>query len=144
MEELNHKDVWVLKNWSVWTVVVEKTLEHPLDCKEIQPVNPKGNQPWIFTGRTDAESPILWPPDGKSQLIGKKQTSKQTNKKTPDTGNYWRQEQKAWQSTRWLDGISNPTEWVWASFGKWWWTDTTEKLNNKSQAGSLCTLAEPQ
>ena len=62
-------------------MVLEKTLESPLDCKEIQPVNPKGNQPRIFSGRTDAESPILWPPDGKSQLIGEKQKQKQKKKK---------------------------------------------------------------
>ena len=128
MEELNHKEGCVPKNWSLFrTVVLEKTLECPLDCKEIQPVNPKGNQPWIFSGRTDAESPILWPPDGKSQLIGEKQKQKQTKKKKkekthPDNGKYWRQEQKVWQRTRWLDVISNPMERVWASFGKWWWT----------------------
>jgi len=117
MWELDHKEAWAPKTGHFWTVMLDKTLESPLDWKEIQPVNPKGNQPWIFSGRTDAECPILWPPDGKSQLIGKK---KKTNK--PDTGNYWRQEQKVWQRTRWLDGISNPTERVWASFGKWWWT----------------------
>ena len=71
--ELSHKEGWALRNWSFWTVVVGKTLESPLDSKEIKPVNIKGNQPWIFIARTDAESeaPILWPPDGKSQLIGK-------------------------------------------------------------------------
>ena len=71
--ELNQKEVWVLKNWCLWTVVLEKTLESPLDCKEIKPVNPKGNQPWIFTGRTDAEAEasVLWPPDVKSWLTGK-------------------------------------------------------------------------
>ena len=67
---LDHKESWVLKNWCFWTVLLEKTLESPLDFKEIQPVNPKGNQPWIFIGRTDAESemPILWPPDAKNWL----------------------------------------------------------------------------
>ena len=71
--ELDYKEDWVLKNWCFWTVVLEKTLESPLDCKEIQPLNPKGNQSWIITGSTDAkaESLILWPPDGKSQLTGK-------------------------------------------------------------------------
>ena len=70
---LDHKEGWVLKNWCFWTVVLEKTLESPLDCKEIQLVHPKGNQPWIFIGRNDAkaETPILWPPDTKSRLIGK-------------------------------------------------------------------------
>ena len=67
MWELYHKESWVLKNWCLWTMVLERTLESPLDCKEIKPVNPKGNQPWIFIGRTDAkaEAPILWPPDAK-------------------------------------------------------------------------------
>ena len=86
MWELDHKGSWVQKNWCFWTVVLEKTLESPLDCKEIQPVIPKGNQSWIFTGRTDAEAetPILWPPDVKSWFIGK----------DPDAGKDWRQEEK--------------------------------------------------
>jgi len=72
MWELDYKETWAPKYWCFWTVVMEKTLESPLDCKEIQPVHPKGNQSWIFIGRTDAEAetPILWPPDGKSQLTG--------------------------------------------------------------------------
>ena len=84
--ELDYKESWVLKNWSFWTVVLEKTLEGPLDCKEIQPVHPKGNQSWIFFGRTDTEdeTPILWPPDVKSWLIGK----------DPDAGKDWRWEEK--------------------------------------------------
>ena len=71
--ELDHKDGWAPKNWCLWTVVLEKTLESPLDCKEIKPVHPKGNKPWIFIGRTvdEAEGPVLWPPDVKSQLTGK-------------------------------------------------------------------------
>ena len=83
--ELDHKESWVPKNWCFWTVVL-KTLESPLDCKEIQPVSPKGNQSWVFFGRTDteAEAPVLWPPDMKSQLIGK----------DPDAGKDWRQEEK--------------------------------------------------
>ena len=86
MWELDYKESWALKNWCFWTVVLEKTLEGPLDWKEIQPVNPKGNQPWIFIGRTDAEAeaPILWPPHEKSWLIGK----------DPDAGKDWRQEEK--------------------------------------------------
>ena len=71
MWELDCKENWVPKNWCFWPVVVEKTLESPLDCMEIKPVNPKGNQFWIFIGRTDAEAPVLWPLDGKSQFIGK-------------------------------------------------------------------------
>ena len=84
MWELGHKESWVPKNWCFWTVVLERTLESPLDCKEIQQVNPKGNQSWIFIGRTDAEAPILWPPNAKSWLIGK----------DPDAGKDWRQEEK--------------------------------------------------
>ena len=86
MWELDHKEGWALKNWCFWTVVLEKTLESPLDCKEIQPVNPKGNQPWIFIGRTDAETeaPLLWPPDVKTWFI----------RKDPDAGKDWGQEEK--------------------------------------------------
>ena len=69
--ELDHNESWALKNWCFWTVVLEKTLESPLDCKQIKPINPKGNQPWIFIGRTDTEALILWPPDEKNWLIGK-------------------------------------------------------------------------
>ena len=84
--ELDHKEGWVPKNWCFQIVLLEKILESPLDCTEIKPVNPKGNQPWIFTGRTDAEAeaPVLWPPDAKSQLNGK----------DPDAGKDWRQEDK--------------------------------------------------
>ena len=82
--QLDHKESWGPKNWCFQTVVLEKTLESPLDCKEIKPVNPKGNQPWLFIGRTDAEAPTLWPPDVKSWLIGK----------DPDAGKDWRQEEK--------------------------------------------------
>ena len=71
MWELGHKEGWIPKNWCFWTVVLEKTLESPLNCKEIQPVHPKGNRSWIFIGRTDAEAPILWLPDVKSWLVGK-------------------------------------------------------------------------
>ena len=86
MWELDHKEGRVPRNWCLWTVVLEKTLESPLDYKEIQLVHPKGNQSWIFIGRTDAEAetPILWPPDAKSWLIWK----------DPDAGNDWRWEEK--------------------------------------------------
>ena len=86
MWELDCKEGWALKNWCFWTVVLEKTLESPLVCKETQPVHPKGNQSWILIGRTDAEAetPILWPPDSKSWLIGK----------DPDAGKDWRQEEQ--------------------------------------------------
>ena len=86
MWELNYKESWAPKNWCLWTVVLEKTLESPLDSKEIQPVHPKGNQSWMFIGRTDAEAetPILWPPDVKNWLIWK----------DPDTGKDCGQEEK--------------------------------------------------
>ena len=86
MWELDYKESWALKNWCFWTVVLEKTLESPLACKEIQPVHPKGDQSWVFIGRTDAEAetPILWPPDVKSWLI----------LKDPDAGKDWRWEEK--------------------------------------------------
>ena len=93
MWKLDHKEGWMLKNWCFWIVVLEKT---SLDCKEIKLFNPKGNQPWIFIRRTDAEAkaPILWPPDAKSQLI----------KKDSDAGKDWRQEEKG---MRWLNGITD-------------------------------------
>ena len=86
MGEVDYKESWALKNWCFWTVVLEKTLESPLDRKEIQPVHPKGDQCWMFIGRTDvgAETSILWPPDVKSWLIGK----------DPDAGRDWGQEEK--------------------------------------------------
>ena len=84
MWELDHKESWELKNWCFWTVVLEKTLESPLYCKEIQPVHPKGNQPWMFIGRTEAETALLWPPDVKNWLI----------EKDPDAGKVWRWEKK--------------------------------------------------
>ena len=86
MRQLDYKQSWAQKNWCFWTMVLEKTLESHLDCKQIQPINPKENQFWIFTGKTDAkaEIPILWSPDKKNYLIGK----------DPDVGKDWRQEGK--------------------------------------------------
>ena len=86
MWKLDYKESWALKNWCFWTMVLEKTLESPLDCKEIQLVHPKGNQSWVFIGKTgaEAETPILWPPDTKSWLIGK----------DPDAGKDWRWKEK--------------------------------------------------
>ena len=99
MWELDCEESWVPKNWYFWTVVLEKTLASPLDCKEIQPVHPKGNQSWIFIGRTDveAETPILWPPDVKNWLIWKK-----TLMLGKIEGG-----RRGWQRMRWLDGITN-------------------------------------
>ena len=102
MCELHHKEGWAPKNWCFQTVVLEKTLESPLDSKEIKAVNPKENQSWIFIGMTDAkaEAPILWPLDAKNWLFGK----------DPDAGKDWRQEEKGWQRTRWLDGITDSVD----------------------------------
>ena len=102
MWELDYKESQVPKNWCFWTVVLEKTLESPLDCKEIKPVNPQGNQSWTFIGRTDAEveTLILWSPDGKNWLIGK----------DSDAGKDWRWEEKGMTEERWLD--------LWASSGE--------------------------
>ena len=99
MWELDYKESRVPKNWCFWTVVLEKTLESPMDCKDIQPVNPKGNQSWIFTGRTDAEAetPILWPPDVKNWLLGK----------DPDAGKIEGKRRRGRQRLRWLDSITN-------------------------------------
>ena len=99
MWELDCEESWALKNWCFWTVVLEKTLESPLDCKEIQPVHPKGDQSSVFIGRTDAEAetPILWPPHGKRWLIGK----------DPDAGKDWGRRRRGQQRMRWLDGITD-------------------------------------
>ena len=113
MWELDYKESRELKNWCFWTVVLDKILESPLDCKEIKPVNPKGNQPWIFIGRTDAEAkaPIIWPPNAKSRF------------KDPDAGKDWRQEEKGTTEDE-MVGWASPTRqtWVWASSGSLWWT----------------------
>ena len=108
-EELDYKENWAPKNWCFWTVVLEKTLESPLDYKEIHPVHPKGNQSWIFLGRTDAEAetPILWPPDAKNWFIWK----------DPDARKDWRWEEKGtrgWDG--WMVSLTQRT-WVWVSSG---------------------------
>ena len=98
MWELDYKESWMQKNWCFWTVVLEKTLESPLDCKKIQPVHPKGNQSWMFIGRTDAEpeAPILWPPDAKNWFIRKDCCWERL--KAGGEGD---------DRMRWLDGITN-------------------------------------
>ena len=114
MWELDCEESWVPKNWCFWPVVLEKTLENPLDYKEIQPVHSKGNQSWVFFGRNDAkaETPVLWPPHVKSWLIGK----------DSDAGKDWGQEEKGTTEDEmagwhhWLDGH------VWVNSGRWWWT----------------------
>ena len=99
MWELDYKEGWALKNWYFWTVVLEKTPENLLDCKEIKPVIPKGNQPWMFIGWAvaEAETPILWPPDTKSQLIGT----------DLDAEEDWGQEEKGVTEDGWLDSITD-------------------------------------
>ena len=112
MWELDHKEGWLSKNWCFQTVVLKKTCESPLKSKEIKPVNPNGNQLWIFTGRTDgeAEASILWPPDAKSQLIGK----------DPDAGKDWRQEKRVTEDG-WMASFTQWT-WVWANSRRYWRT----------------------
>ena len=110
-----YKKGWAPKSWSFWPVVL-KTLESPLDCKEIQSVHPKGNQSWIFIGKTDdeaeAEAPILWPPHAKNWLIWK----------VPDAGNVWRWEEKGMTEMRWLDGITDLMNMSLSELRSWWWT----------------------
>ena len=136
MWKLDRKESWAPKNWCFWTMMLEKTLKSPLNCKEFKPVNPKGNQSWILTGRTDAEAetPILWPPDAKSWLIGK----------DPDNGKDWGQEEKGlaedemvgWHHRLnghgfgWTPGVGDGQGGVVCS-GSWGHkeSDTTEQLN---------------
>ena len=139
MWEVDYKESWAPKNWCFWTVL-EKTLESPLDCKEIKPVSCKGNQSWIFIGRTDAEAeaPVLWPPDAKSWLI----------RKNPDAGEDWRQEKKGMTEDEMVGCYHWLSRWVWANSRRQWRTeslvccslwgckesDTTEWLSNNKNA----------
>ena len=146
MWELDHKESWAPKNWWFWTVALEKTLESPLDCKEIQPVHPKGSQPWIFIRRTDAEAeaPLLWPPDAKSRLIWQ----------DPDAGKDWRQEEKTTEDEMvgwpyWLNGHEfeqalgdSEGQGSLECCGPWGHkeSDTTEQLNsNNNQTSGLAS-----
>ena len=123
MWELNYKESWAPKNWCFWIVVLEKTLESPLDFKEIQPVHPKGNQSWLFIGRTDAkaETPVLWPPGAKNWLFGK----------DTDAGKDWRREEEmiedGWDG--WIASLTQWT-WVWVSSRSWWWTERPGMLQS--------------
>ena len=115
MWELDCEEGWTLKNWCFWTVVLEKTLESPLDCKEIQPIHSKGDQSWVFFERTDAEAetPILWPPHVKSWLIGK----------DSDAGRNWGAGGEG-DDRGWDGWMASPTQCtlVWVNSGSWWWT----------------------
>ena len=115
MWELDCKESWTPKKWCFWTVVLEKALESPLDCKEIQPVHPKGNQSWVFIGRTDdeAETPILWSPDVMNWLIKKRPWCWERLKAGREGDN------RGWDGWR-----ASPTQWrwVWVNSGNWWWT----------------------
>ena len=116
MWELYCEESWVPKNWCFWTMVLEKTLENSLDCKEIQPVHPKGNQSWIFIGRTDAEN--------ETSVFGHLMWKTDLFEKTLMLGKIEGRMRRGWQRMRWLDGITAPTQWtwVWVNFGSWWWT----------------------
>ena len=146
MGELDYKESWAPKNWCFWTMVLVKTFESPLDSKVIQPVNPKGNQSWVFIGRTDAEveTPILWPPDTKSWVIWK----------DPNAENDWRQEEKGVteDEMRWLNGISDldtslsklwetvkdRETWHAAAYGVTELVTTEQPNNNNSPLNSPC------
>ena len=150
MWELDHRQGWAPNNWCFWAVVLEKALESPLDCKEIKPVNPKGNQSWIFIGRTDAkaEARLLWPPDVKSRLI----------EKDPDAGKDWRQGKKGMtedEMVGWHHRLNGHEfeQTVGDSEGQGnlvycspWGpkeSDTTEQLNNNNKSLKTCILFAP-
>ena len=113
MWELDYKESWVPKNWCYWTVVLEKTLESPLDCKEIQPVHPKGNQSWVFIGRTDVNL--------KLQYFGHLMQRADSSEKTLMLGKIEGRRRRWWQRMRWLDDITDSMDIVWESSWSCWW-----------------------
>ena len=135
MWELDYKESWAPKNWCFWTVMLEKTLESLLDCKEIQPVHSKGDQSCVFIGSTDVEA--------ETQYFGHLMRRADSFEKTLMLGKIEGRRRKGWKRMRWLDGTPTQWTWVWVDFGSWWWTgrpgvlqfmgsqreDTTERLN---------------
>ena len=135
MWELDYKESWAPKNWCFWTVVLEKTLESHLDCKEIKPVHPKGNQFWIFIGRTgvEAETPLLWPPYAKEE---------KTHLKRPWC---WETLKAGEEVDRGWDGqMASPTQWtwVWVNSGSWWWTGRPGVLQSMGSQSRLSDWTE--
>ena len=134
MWELDCEESWAPKNWCFWTVVLEKTVEHPLDCKEIQPVHPKGDLSWVVIGRTDAkaETPVLWPPDAKSWLTGKDPEGLGAGGEGDDRG--------------WDGWMASPTPWawVWVNSRSWWWTGrpgVLRSMGSQLRDGTNCVLS---
>ena len=150
MWKSDYKKSWVPKNWCFWTVVLEKTLESPLDCKEIQLVHPKGDQSWLFIGRTDAEA--------ETPILGQLMQRTDSLEKTLMLGKIEGGRRRGQQGMRWLDGSPAGWTWVWISSGSWWWTekpgvlqplmvselDTTDQLNWLTEVHVLCVSLQKE
>ena len=135
MWELDHKESWAPKNWCFWTVVLEKTLESPLDCKEIQAVHPRGNQSWIFIGRTDAEAetPVLWPPDVEELTHLKRLWCWERLKAGGD------RDDRGWDG--WMASLTLWT-WIWVNSGSWWGTGRPGMLQSMGSQRIGCNWTE--